>query len=74
MRRAHFISRLLLAALPLAPLLAAAAGPDVSRLGKDLTPVGAERPGNPDGTLPAWDGGLTQPPAGWTRPQGCVDP
>ena len=74
MRRAHFISRLLLAALPLAPLLAAAAGPDFSRLGKDLTPVGAERAGNADGTIPAWDGGLTQPPAGWTRQQGYVDP
>jgi hypothetical protein len=75
MRRAHSISRLSFAALALAPLLAAAAtGPDFSRLGKDLTPVGAERAGNADGTIPAWDGGLTQPPAGWTRQQGYVDP
>jgi hypothetical protein len=53
---------------------AAAAERDFSRLGKDLTPIGAERAGNADGTIPAWDGGLTQPPAGWTREQGYVDP
>lgn len=29
-----------------------------ARLGADLTPVGAERAGNADGTIPAWDGGL----------------
>jgi len=47
---------------------------DFSRLGKDLTPIGAERAGNADGTIPAWDGGLTTPPAGWSREQGYVDP
>ena len=59
----------LLVALP-----AAAAERDFSRLGQDLTPIGAERAGNADGTIPAWEGGLTQPPAGWTREQGYVDP
>ena len=28
-------------------------------LGKSLTPLGAERAGNADGTIPAWDGGYT---------------
>jgi hypothetical protein len=51
-----------------------AADRDFSRLGKDLTPVGAERAGNADGTIPAWEGGLTTPPAGWTPQQGYVDP
>jgi hypothetical protein len=50
------------------------AQPDLSRLGQDLTPVGAERAGNADGTIPAWEGGLLQPPAGWTPQQGYVDP
>jgi hypothetical protein len=62
-----------LALCALAPLVAAAA-PDYSRLGKDLTPVGAERAGNADGTIPAWEGGLTKPPPGWTREKGYVDP
>jgi hypothetical protein len=49
--------------------LAAAAGAAVSeqeaaRLGVDLTPVGAERDGSADGTIPAWTGGITAPPAG----------
>jgi hypothetical protein len=60
-----------LAILALAPSAHAA---DYSRLGKDLTPIGAERAGNADGTIPAWDGGLKQPPAGWTPQQGYVDP
>ncbi len=47
---------------------------DFSRLGKDLTPIGAERAGNAAGTIPAWEGGLTEAPSGWTREQGYVDP
>lgn len=38
---------------------------DFSRLGNELTPVGAERAGNADGSIPAWTGGLTKAPAGW---------
>ncbi|MEY2919480.1 MAG: hypothetical protein RL261_785 [Pseudomonadota bacterium] len=55
-------------------LVANAHAADFSRLGKDLTPIGAERAGNADGTIPAWDGGLMQPPAGWTPQQGYIDP
>lgn len=41
----------------------AGAHPDwVHRLSEDLTPVGAERAGNADGTIPAWTGGITKPP------------
>lgn len=44
----------------------AAVTPDqAARLGKDLTPVGAEKAGNKDGTIPEWTGGLTRPPAGY---------
>ncbi len=35
------------------------------RLGKDLTPVGAERAGNKEGTIPAW-GGKDEPLPGWS--------
>ncbi|CAD5109380.1 DUF1329 domain-containing protein [Zestomonas carbonaria] len=47
---------------------------EAARLGNDLTPVGAEKAGNADGSIPAWDGGLTEPPAGWTPAMGYVDP
>lgn len=40
---------------------------DLSELGKSLTPIGAEKAGNAAGTIPAWDGGITKPPAGWNR-------
>ena len=36
----------------------------VARLGKDLTPMGSERAGTPDGMVPAWDGGMSAPPPG----------
>jgi hypothetical protein len=73
MPRSSAVRPRLFALLALAPLVAAAA-PDYSRLGKDLTPIGAELAGNADGTIPAWEGGLTKPPPGWTRAQGYVDP
>lgn len=36
----------------------------IARLGQDLTPVGAEKAGNADGSIPAWSGGLSTPPEG----------
>ena len=43
-------------------------------LGKSLTPMGAVRAGNADGTIPAWTGGYTTPPAGWKPGEARVDP
>ena len=34
---------------------------EVARLSQDLTPFGAIRAGNEDGSIPAWEGGLTSP-------------
>lgn len=44
---------------------AAISAQEADRLGKDLTPVGAEKAGNADGTIPEWTGGLTKPLPGW---------
>lgn len=57
-------------AFALAALLASGAGAAVSeqeaaRLGKELTPAGAEMAASADGQIPAWTGGLTKAPAGW---------
>lgn len=49
-------------AMPAAAELSAA---DLARLGTTLTPVGAEKAGNAAGTIPAWDGGITNPAAGY---------
>ena len=41
--------------------------PAFAGLGENLTPIGAEKAGNREGTIPAWTGGLTQMPAGWSQ-------
>src|SRR5882757_5535466 len=45
---------------------AAISAADASRLGNDLTPLGGEKAGNADGSIPAWTGGITTAPAGYT--------
>lgn len=38
---------------------AAVSAAEAARLGAELTPLGAEKAGNADGSIPAWDGGIT---------------
>lgn len=48
---------------------------EAARLGgPELTPVGAERAGNADGTIPEWTGGITELPAGYVKGERLVDP
>ncbi len=47
---------------------------EIARLGQDLTPLGAEKAGNADGTIPPWEGGLTAPPKGYERGMHHPDP
>jgi len=61
------------AGLALLALLAAAT-PLLAQLGPGLTPMGAEKAANADGTIPAWDGGITKPPAGYVKGRHYVDP
>ena len=68
---------ILAAATALAMASAAQAGvtaDQAARLGKDLTPVGAETAGNKDNTIPAWTGGITRPPAGYRAGMFHPDP
>jgi hypothetical protein len=44
---------------------AAVSPEEAAKLKTTLTPLGAERAGNADGTIPAWDGGLTQAAPGY---------
>ena len=60
-----------LIALPCAAELSAA---DVAKLGTTLTPMGAEKAGNAAGTIPAWDGGITKPVAGYAPGGSYPDP
>jgi len=47
---------------------------EAARLKTTLTPFGAERAGNADGTIPAWEGGYTTVPAGYKSGQSRPDP
>jgi hypothetical protein len=55
-------------------VITAFAAVDPSRLGADLTPLGGEKAGNADGSIPAWDGGLTTSPAGYKPGDHHPDP
>src|SRR5918993_6057772 len=45
-----------------------------AQLGTTLTPMGSEKAGNAGGSIPAWDGGVTRPPAGYKAGGNHVDP
>lgn len=47
---------------------------DAAKLDNELTPVGAVRAGNPDGSIPAWTGGITALPAGYNKGDHHADP
>jgi len=70
--------RLLLASPAILALALGAQGAisatEAARLGNDLTPLGGESAGNADGSIPAWTGGLTTPPAGYTVGMHHPDP
>jgi hypothetical protein len=38
---------------------------EIAKLSTELTPLGGTKAGNADGSIPAWDGGITQAPAGY---------
>jgi hypothetical protein len=73
------LSRKSMAALALGatftmPAAAELSAADLAKLGTTLTPVGAEKAGNAAGTIPAWDGGITRPVAGYTNGGYYPDP
>ncbi len=48
------------------PARATVTADQAAALKTTLTPFGAERAGNADGSIPAWTGGLTETASGWT--------
>jgi len=47
---------------------------EIGLTGTRLTPMGAIRAGNADGSIPAWEGGIATPPAGYQRGGWYIDP
>ena len=53
---------------------AAVSATEAEKLKSELTPLGAERAGNKDGTIPAWEGGYTKVWPGYQSGQPRPDP
>ena len=53
---------------------AAVSSEEAAKLKTVLTPLGAERGGNKEGTIPTWDGGYTKVPAGYQSGTALPDP
>ena len=51
----NILAAFCLSSITAGTVLAAVSPEQAARLGKDLTPVGAEMAGNADGTIPPWD-------------------
>ncbi len=53
---------------------AAVSSAEAAKLGGDLTPLGAVKGANADGSIPAWNGGITEAPAGYKPGMHHPDP
>ncbi|MGL4476413.1 MAG: DUF1329 domain-containing protein [Shewanella sp.] len=74
MKRVTLLSVAILAALGMSAAQAKVSEADAAKLSKELTPMGAERAGNADGSIPAWDGGISKPIAGYNKGDHHPDP
>ncbi|WP_395343098.1 DUF1329 domain-containing protein [Ningiella sp. W23] len=54
--------------------LANVSAAEAAKLGAELTPLGAEKAGNADGSIPEWTGGITTPPTGYQSGDHHIDP
>ena len=70
----RFGAALLLGCVLASPAAAEITADQIARLGADLTPLGGERAGNTEGTIPEWTGGITEPPAGYVLGEHHRDP
>lgn len=62
------------ACLGAASAMAAVTAVEAGKLKTELTPLGGEKAGNKDGSIPAWDGGYTKSPAGYKKGDPRPDP
>ena len=54
--------------------LAKLSADEVAQLGQNLTPLGAEKAANADGSIPAWNNGIISAPAGYEPGMHHLDP
>ncbi|WP_299495162.1 DUF1329 domain-containing protein [uncultured Shewanella sp.] len=74
MKKLGLLSTALLLALSGQSVQAKVNDAQADKLNKSLTPFGAEKAGNEDGSIPAWNGGITQPVKGYETGMHHLDP
>lgn len=70
----RIIIPIILAGVLSAPSQAKVSPEEAAKLHVELTPMGAERAGNKEGTIPAWSGGIQQIPQDYTPGEHHIDP
>ena len=73
-KKATLVSMAVTVALASTAATAKVSEQDAAKLEKDLTPFGAVRAANADGSIPAWTGGITTAPAGYKVGDHHIDP
>ncbi|QIR14438.1 DUF1329 domain-containing protein [Shewanella aestuarii] len=74
MKKLTILSAAVIMALGAPVAMAKVSEADAAKLGTSLTPMGAEKAANADGSIPAWDGGITKPVAGYEKGMHHPDP
>lgn len=74
MKKFGIIAAALTVALTTVPVQAKVSDADAAKLGTELTPLGGEKAGNADGSIPAWTGGITSMPSGYSAGDFHPDP
>ncbi|MBR9791283.1 MAG: DUF1329 domain-containing protein [Gammaproteobacteria bacterium] len=74
MKKIGIIAAALTVALTTVPVQAKVTADEAAKLGTELTPLGGEKAGNADGSIPAWTGGITSTPPGYSAGDFHPDP
>ncbi len=74
LKKATLVSIAVTVALASTAASAKISSQEAGKLAKELTPFGAVRAANADGSIPAWTGGITSAPAGYTVGDHHIDP
>ena len=74
MKKMTILSAAVLMALGAPVAMAKVSEAEAAKLGAELTPQGAVKAGNADGSIPAWDGGITTAVAGYSQGMHHPDP
>ena len=74
MNKLTILSAAVLVGLASSMVEAKVSGEQAAQLGNTLTPIGAQQAANADGSIPAWDGGITKPVDGYQKGDHHPDP